>query len=103
MFKMVVTMMMKARVMSWGLVILLNHGAGALWVGLNVIFALTLLQRRMTIFICCPSHLKSCQYIANSEEMHFGIIKLASVKVKPLLLEELIFGILYVIKWPKGT
>ena len=35
--------MMIARVMSWGLVVLLNHGAGALWVGLNIIFALTLL------------------------------------------------------------
>ena len=35
--------MMIARVMSWGLVVHLNHGAGALWVGLNIIFALTLL------------------------------------------------------------
>ena len=53
MFKMVVTIMMKA----WGLVILLNHEAGALWVDLSIMFALTLLQSPqgcMTLSPCYP-------------------------------------------------
>ena len=54
MFMMVVTMMMKVRVVSWGLVILLNHGAGALWVDLNIIFVLALLQSPQGCLILFP-------------------------------------------------